>query len=98
MDFAFHGRPRGGESRFASSSPGETMFEPFGVKPPAKKPPERELTQIKCYRDWEVDEGSADRLTHIRGYATPKRRFENEHEEVFKIRELKLEAARENAN
>src|ERR1017187_3321183 len=27
-----------------------------------------ELTHIKCYRGWEVDEGSADTLTPIRGY------------------------------
>ena len=32
-------------------------------------PPSRlELTHIKYYRDWEVDEGSSDTLTHIHGY------------------------------
>jgi len=38
------------------------------------------LTFIKCYRDWEVDEGSADTLTHIRGYSN------NEHELVCQTR------------
>jgi len=34
-----------------------------------------ELTQIKCYRKREVDEGSADTLTHIRGYRSPGNEF-----------------------
>jgi len=33
------------------------------------------LTQIKCYREREVDEGSADTLTHIRGYRSPGYEF-----------------------
>src|ERR1035437_4178750 len=39
-----------------------------------------ELTHIKCYREWEVDEESADTLTHIRGYRNP------EHESVCQTR------------
>ena len=35
-----------------------------------------ELTQIKCYQDGEVDEGSADTLTHNCGYPSP------EHESI----------------
>src|SRR5262245_59038288 len=34
-----------------------------------------ELTQIKCYREGEVDEGSADTLTHNRGYPSPGYEF-----------------------
>jgi hypothetical protein len=26
------------------------------------------LTQIKCYRGWELDEGFGDTLTQVRGY------------------------------
>jgi hypothetical protein len=37
----------------------------------------RELTHIKCYRDWEVDEGSSDTLTHIHGYPN------HEHESLL---------------
>ncbi len=36
----------------------------------------RDLTQIKCYRGWEVDEGSADTLTHIHGYRRPDYEFD----------------------
>src|ERR1017187_6242468 len=39
-----------------------------GFKPFFRPPVQRELTHIKCYRGWEVDEGSADTLTPIRGY------------------------------
>src|SRR5208282_537587 len=35
-----------------------------------------ELTQIKCYRGWEVDEGSADTLTHNHGYRSPEHEFD----------------------
>jgi len=34
-----------------------------------------ELTHIKCYRGGEVDEGSTDTLTHIRGYPSPEHEF-----------------------
>jgi hypothetical protein len=34
-----------------------------------------ELTHIKCYRDWEVDEWSADTLTHIHGYRSLEYEF-----------------------
>ncbi|MGA2786343.1 MAG: hypothetical protein ABSF60_02335, partial [Verrucomicrobiota bacterium] len=34
-----------------------------------------ELTQIKCYPGWEVDEESADTLTHIHGYRSPDYEF-----------------------
>src|SRR5215210_574431 len=34
-----------------------------------------ELTHIKCYRGWEVDEASADTLTHIRGYRSLEHEF-----------------------
>ncbi|HLP78248.1 MAG TPA: hypothetical protein VK327_15190, partial [Candidatus Paceibacterota bacterium] len=34
-----------------------------------------ELTHIKCYRSWEVDEESADTLTHNRGYPNREHEF-----------------------
>jgi len=34
-----------------------------------------ELTHIKCYRDGEVDEASADTLTHIHGYPNQEHEF-----------------------
>jgi hypothetical protein len=36
---------------------------------------EGELTHIKCYRGWEVDEWSADTLTHIHGYRSLEHEF-----------------------
>lgn len=34
-----------------------------------------ELTHIKCYWGWEVDEESADTLTHNRGYPNREHEF-----------------------
>ena len=36
---------------------------------------EGELTHIKCYRGWEVDEWSVDTLTHIHGYRSLEHEF-----------------------
>src|ERR1017187_7803050 len=35
-----------------------------------------DLTHIKCYRSWAVDEGFIDALTHIHGYRSPEHEFD----------------------
>src|ERR1017187_6653412 len=53
---------------------------PGPVKRQVNRATSAELTHIKCYRGWEVDEGSADTLTPIRGYPN------SEHESVRQTR------------
>jgi hypothetical protein len=52
---------------------GTVSFSKISDKCLLKQWPQADLIQIKCYRGWEVDEVSADTLTHIHGYCAVAR-------------------------